>query len=71
MRHPPPQTAGLKATGEPVPVPAVARVRVGQGLSGWTVVRGAGRALWLRREALRHLPPTTDGRSATVEPVLA
>jgi drug/metabolite transporter (DMT)-like permease len=40
-------------------------------LVGWIVVLGAGVPFWLSLAALRHLPPTTAGIVATVEPVLA
>ena len=37
----------------------------------WIVVLGAVAPFWLSIAALRHLPPTTAGLVATVEPVLA
>ena len=40
-------------------------------LVGWIVVLGAVVPFWLSLAALRHLPPTTAGLVATVEPVLA
>ena len=40
-------------------------------LVGWIVVLGAVLPFWLSLAALRHLPPTTAGILATVEPVLA
>ena len=40
-------------------------------LVGWIVVLGAVVPFWLSLGALRHLPPTTAGLVATVEPVLA
>ncbi len=40
-------------------------------LVGWIVVLGAVVPFWLSLAALRHLPPTTAGIVATVEPVLA
>jgi drug/metabolite transporter (DMT)-like permease len=40
-------------------------------LVGWIVVLGAVVPFWLSIGALRHLPPTTAGLVATVEPVLA
>jgi drug/metabolite transporter (DMT)-like permease len=40
-------------------------------LIGWIVVLGAVVPFWLSLAALRHLPPTTAGIVATVEPVLA
>ena len=40
-------------------------------LVGWIVVLGAVLPFWLSLAALRHLPPTTAGLVATVEPVLA
>ena len=40
-------------------------------LVGWIVVLGAVLPFWLSLTALRHLPPTTAGLVATVEPVLA
>ena len=40
-------------------------------LVGWIVVLGAVLPFWLSLAALRHLPPTTAGLIATVEPVLA
>jgi drug/metabolite transporter (DMT)-like permease len=40
-------------------------------LVGWIVVGGAVLPFWLSLAALRHLPPTTAGIVATVEPVLA
>ena len=40
-------------------------------LGGWIVVLGAVLPFWLSLAALRHLPPTTAGLIATVEPVLA
>jgi drug/metabolite transporter (DMT)-like permease len=40
-------------------------------LIGWIVVLGAVVPFWLSLAALRHLPPTTAGLVATVEPVLA
>jgi drug/metabolite transporter (DMT)-like permease len=40
-------------------------------LVGWIVVLGAIVPFWLSIGALRHLPPTTAGLVATVEPVLA
>ncbi|SDY43451.1 Threonine/homoserine efflux transporter RhtA [Geodermatophilus africanus] len=40
-------------------------------LVGWIVVLGAALPFWLSLAALRHLPPTTAGLIATVEPVLA
>ncbi|NEK59562.1 EamA family transporter [Geodermatophilus sabuli] len=40
-------------------------------LVGWIVVLGAVLPFWLSIAALRHLPPTTAGLVATVEPVLA
>jgi drug/metabolite transporter (DMT)-like permease len=40
-------------------------------LVGWIVVLGAGVPFWLSLAALRHLPPTTAGIVATIEPVLA
>jgi drug/metabolite transporter (DMT)-like permease len=57
----------------------VARVPVSLGstevpaglLVAWIVVAGAVIPFWLSLAALRHLPPTTAGLVATVEPVLA
>jgi drug/metabolite transporter (DMT)-like permease len=40
-------------------------------LVGWIVVLGAIVPFWLSITALRHLPPTTAGLVATIEPVLA
>ena len=40
-------------------------------LVGWIVLLGAVLPFWLSLAALRHLPPTTAGLVATVEPVLA
>jgi drug/metabolite transporter (DMT)-like permease len=40
-------------------------------LVGWIVVLGAVVPFWLSLAGLRHLPPTTAGIVATVEPVLA
>jgi len=40
-------------------------------LVSWIVVLGAVLPFWLSLAALRHLPPTTAGIVATVEPVLA
>ena len=40
-------------------------------LVGWIAVLGAVAPFWLSLAALRHLPPTTAGLVATVEPVLA
>jgi drug/metabolite transporter (DMT)-like permease len=40
-------------------------------LVGWIVVLGAIAPFWLSIAALRHLPPTTAGLVATVEPVFA
>ncbi|HEX2074420.1 MAG TPA: DMT family transporter [Geodermatophilus sp.] len=40
-------------------------------LVAWIVVLGAMVPFWLSITALRHLPPTTAGLVATVEPVLA
>ena len=40
-------------------------------LIGWIVVLGAIAPFWLSIAALRHLPPTTAGLVATVEPVFA
>jgi drug/metabolite transporter (DMT)-like permease len=40
-------------------------------LVGWIVVLGAVVPFWLSLAALRHLPPTTAGIVATVEPVFA
>ena len=40
-------------------------------LVGWIVVLGSVLPFWLSLAALRHLPPTTAGLIATVEPVLA
>ena len=40
-------------------------------LVGWIVVMGAILPFWLSIAALRHLPPTTAGLVATIEPVLA
>jgi drug/metabolite transporter (DMT)-like permease len=40
-------------------------------LVAWIVVLGAMVPFWLSIGALRHLPPTTAGLVATVEPVLA
>jgi drug/metabolite transporter (DMT)-like permease len=40
-------------------------------LVGWIVVMGAMVPFWLSIAALRHLPPTTAGLVATIEPVLA
>jgi drug/metabolite transporter (DMT)-like permease len=40
-------------------------------LVGWIVVLGAMVPFWLSISALRHLPPTTAGLVATIEPVLA
>ncbi|MBB3085268.1 EamA family transporter [Geodermatophilus sabuli] len=40
-------------------------------LVAWIVVLGAVVPFWLSISALRHLPPTTAGLVATVEPVLA
>ena len=40
-------------------------------LVAWIVVLGAVLPFWLSLAALRHLPPTTAGLVATVEPVLA
>ncbi|SDY46441.1 Threonine/homoserine efflux transporter RhtA [Modestobacter sp. DSM 44400] len=40
-------------------------------LVGWIVVLGAAVPFWLSLAALRHLPPTTAGIVATVEPVIA
>jgi drug/metabolite transporter (DMT)-like permease len=40
-------------------------------LVGWIVVMGAILPFWLSIAALRHLPPTTAGLVATIEPVFA
>ena len=40
-------------------------------LVAWIVVAGAILPFWLSIGALRHLPPTTAGLVATVEPVFA
>jgi len=40
-------------------------------LVGWICVLGAVIPFWLSLAALRHLPPTTAGIVATIEPVLA
>ena len=40
-------------------------------LVAWIVVGGAVLPFWLSLAALRHVPPTTAGIVATVEPVLA
>ncbi|WP_100502216.1 EamA family transporter, partial [Geodermatophilus chilensis] len=40
-------------------------------LVGWIAVLGAVLPFWLSLAALRHLPPTTAGLIATLEPVLA
>jgi drug/metabolite transporter (DMT)-like permease len=40
-------------------------------LVGWIVAMGAMVPFWLSIAALRHLPPTTAGLVATIEPVLA
>ncbi len=40
-------------------------------LVGWIVLMGAIVPFWLSIAALRHLPPTTAGLVATIEPVLA
>jgi drug/metabolite transporter (DMT)-like permease len=40
-------------------------------LVGWIVVMGAIVPFWLSIAALRHLPPTTAGLVATIEPVFA
>jgi drug/metabolite transporter (DMT)-like permease len=40
-------------------------------LVGWIVVLGAIVPFWLSISSLRHLPPTTAGLVATIEPVLA
>ncbi len=40
-------------------------------LVGWIVVLGAVVPFWLSVAALRHLPPTTAGLVATIEPVFA
>jgi drug/metabolite transporter (DMT)-like permease len=40
-------------------------------LVAWIVVMGAMVPFWLSITALRHLPPTTAGLVATIEPVLA
>jgi drug/metabolite transporter (DMT)-like permease len=56
---------------EPVPV-SLGSVEVPAGvLVGWIVVLGAVVPFGLSLAALRHLPPTTAGIVATVEPVLA
>ncbi|WP_409331979.1 EamA family transporter [Trujillonella humicola] len=61
--------AGVLA--EPVPV-SVGSLEVPLGvLVGWIVVCGAILPFWLSIGALRHLPPTTAGLVATVEPVFA
>ena len=61
--------AGVLA--EPVPVSLGAHeVPLGL-LVGWIVVGGAILPFWLSIAALRHLPPTTAGLVATVEPVFA
>jgi drug/metabolite transporter (DMT)-like permease len=57
--------------GERVPV-SLGSLEVPAGLLvGWIVVLGAVVPFWLSLAALRHLPPTTAGIVATVEPVLA
>nr|WP_275585487.1 DMT family transporter [Blastococcus saxobsidens] len=57
--------------GEQVPV-SVGDVRLPLWLLiGWIVVLGAVVPFWLSISALRHLPPTTAGLVATVEPVFA
>lgn len=56
---------------EPVPV-SIGSVEVPLGvLVAWIVVGGAILPFWLSIGALRHLPPTTAGLVATVEPVFA
>lgn len=56
---------------EPVPV-SIGSVEVPLGvLVAWIVVCGAILPFWLSIGALRHLPPTTAGLVATVEPVFA
>lgn len=57
--------------GESVPVSlGSAELPVGV-LVGWICVLGAVVPFWLSLAALRHLPPTTAGIVATIEPVLA
>ena len=57
--------------GERVPV-SLGSVQVPVwALVGWIVVLGAVVPFWLSLAALRHLPPTTAGIVATVEPVFA
>jgi len=57
--------------GEPVPV-SIGSVLLPLGvLVGWIVVLGAVAPFWLSGAALRHLPPTTAGLVATIEPVFA
>ena len=56
---------------EPVPV-SIGSLQVPLWvLVGWIVVLGAIVPFWLSIAALRHLPPTTAGLVATVEPVTA
>jgi drug/metabolite transporter (DMT)-like permease len=56
---------------EPVPV-SLGSLQLPAGvLVGWIVVLGAVVPFWLSLAALRHLPPTTAGIVATVEPVFA
>ena len=59
------------ALGVPVPVSLGSLELPLWVLVGWIVVLGAALPFWLSLAALRHLPPTTAGLIATVEPVLA
>ena len=61
--------AGVLAERVPVSLGSV-EVPVGV-LVAWIVALGAVVPFWLSLAALRHLPPTTAGIVATVEPVLA
>jgi drug/metabolite transporter (DMT)-like permease len=56
---------------EPVPVSLGSTEVPAGALIAWIVVLGAVVPFWLSLAALRHLPPTTAGIVATVEPVLA
>lgn len=57
--------------GDPVPVSLGAATLPLWVLVLWIVVLGAITPFWLSVAALRHLPPTTAGLVATVEPVFA
>ncbi|GAB3353530.1 EamA family transporter [Modestobacter lapidis] len=57
--------------GERVPI-SLGSVQVPVGLLiGWVVVLGAVVPFWVSLAALRHVPPTTAGIVATIEPVFA